>query len=163
MNFSRPFLTPGGISKASQNPYDHVPPSNVSNRPTQTQFVPKTTFFHNFTPFLMRFGIGSTGPRALAGHQPAPPALWGGRASPSRAQTPPLLKFTRGFAPHVLGTVQIQCSQKVSQKKCSHNSCQFCWADPSCCLPCLFLMSMVPGWSHPLLKMQKAVLYHLWQ
>ena len=41
-------MTPGGIPQPSQNLYDRFPPSNASNRPIQTQVVPKTSHFGAF-------------------------------------------------------------------------------------------------------------------
>ena len=39
---------------------------------------------HTYFAWILAFGICSTGPRALAGHQPAPPALWGGEGEAQR-------------------------------------------------------------------------------
>ena len=66
-----------------------INPDKVSAQ-TDRKGPDSTTLSHHFQKIsplwalaCWALGAYSTGPRALAGHQPAPPARWGWRASPS--------------------------------------------------------------------------------
>ena len=50
-------MAPGGLSKASQNPYAPFPQNIASNRATPTQFVPKIIFFELFRALVSGAGV----------------------------------------------------------------------------------------------------------
>ena len=63
-------------------------PKTTHEDPIRQLFKIFRTLFQLLTLAFLAFGIYSSGPRALLGHQPAPPALLGGEGFDLPPQTP---------------------------------------------------------------------------
>ena len=93
-----PGRCPIGFPEAVRSILTNSRPKPAHENPIRPLFYTFSTNFRLSTLAFPAFGIYSTGPRALLGHQPAPPALLGGEGF-ALAPRPPPPEVLEGLRP----------------------------------------------------------------